>query len=308
MPIGPSVLGCMDDWNSLDHFDPTSAERRQMAHFMYLRRQFNSLQDGFELVLVSNITYQIQLPGSNGTFTEIGLWSVTRSPLQTQANLPNASLPVWMMYTNENQTVTYANPCTSDQWFPSPYMAGTVVQNLFSPFDQITLAPSLKSYYSNGTAPFFGCVSSITMDPYSFRAYVPVADWVNPPPAMTKFSPGHDARIQAEPGDANATSIDIAFEYNTAMDCTWITQNLQMNVSSSGHGGQPNIRTGSVSCQALTDQPVSPLSGDTYSTWRWSGTLDNVADGILELTLANVPVNGDTGSTGVSSRTRACFP
>lgn len=269
-----------------------------MNHFMYLRKRFWSLQEGFNLVLRSSFTYHIQLPGSNGTATEIGLWSVTKSALPTQNS---TEPPIWLIYTNENATKTYEQPCTGASWFPSPYIAGTVVQNLFSPFETMTLPPSLESYYNNGTGPYFGCVPSITMDPYSFKAFVPVADWVNPPPALTKFSPGHDARIQVEAGDANATSIDIAFEYNTPMDCTWITTNLQFNVSSSGTGGQPNVRTGSVTCENLVNQPLSILSGDTSSTWRWSGTLDNVADGILEIILNNVPTEASaTRTTGVS--------
>ncbi|KAG8878121.1 Cell wall alpha-1,3-glucan synthase ags1 [Tulasnella sp. 331] len=295
MPINSAALGCKDDWNSLDHFDPTAAPRRQMNHFNYLRKQFWSLQEGFGLTLVSNITYQIQLPGSNGTATEIGIWSATKSDLAVNTT----QLPVWLIYTNENATKTYAESCTGGSWFPSPYQANVTVRNLFAPFETMTLAPSLKPYYYNGLPPYFGCVESITMDPYSFKAFVPVESWIDPPPALTKFSPGHDARIQAEAGDVNATTIDIAFEYNTAMDCTWITTNLKFNMSSSGTGGQPNVRTGSATCENLANQPLSSISGDTSSTWRWSGTLENVSDGILELILDNVPTEANaTRTTG----------
>ncbi|KAG8911787.1 Cell wall alpha-1,3-glucan synthase ags1, partial [Tulasnella sp. 417] len=204
MPLERAVLGCHDDWNSLDHFDPTAAPYRQMAHFMYIRRHYPSLQDGFNLVQRYNNSYLIELPGSNGVPTE---------------------------------------------------------------------------------------------------AYVPVADWLDPPPALTKFSPGHDARLQAEQGDNNATTVDIAFEFNTAMNCNFITQNMKIEVESSGQGGTPTIRANSVNCQALTGQPLSYLPGDTFSTWRWSGTLDNVPDGIIRLSLTNVTVDGSTTrNTGRTDR------
>lgn len=299
MPLEKAVLGCKDDWNSLDHFDPTAPARRQMAHMMYLRRTFPALQDGFDLVTRWNKTYLIQLPGSNGTSTEIGLWSVTRAALPSQ-NMPTVQ-QIWLLYTNENQTTTYPGNCLTKDWIVSPYIGGTTVKNLFFPFDSFQLQNSQDQYYKNGTAPYTGCPPSLTLDPYSFKAYVPLEQWVDPPPAMTKFSPGHDARIQAEKGDANATSIDIAFEYNTAMDCQYITANLRLNASSSGTGGQPTIRASSVNCQALQNQPLSILSGDTNSQWRYSATIDNVPDGIIELVLPNVPVNGNPQrTTGVS--------
>ncbi|KAG8940827.1 Cell wall alpha-1,3-glucan synthase ags1 [Tulasnella sp. 424] len=299
MPLERSLLGCKDDWNSLDHFDPTSAPYRQMAHFMYIRKHYPSLQDGFNLVQRYSNTYKIELPGSNGVQTEVGFWSVTRSFLDSQLTTGNVTdtQPIWLLYTNENQTKTYTIDCTSADWIISPYPEGTVVRNLFYPFDTITLSHSLDPFNADGKAPYTGCVPSITFDAYGFKAYVPVADWLDPPPALTKFTPGHDARLQAEQGDTNATTVDIAFEYNTAMNCDWITQNLKIEVASSGQGGTPTIRTGSVNCQALTNQPVSYLSGDTFSTWRWSATLDNVPDGIIRFTLTNVPVNGSTTRT-----------
>ncbi|KIO16968.1 hypothetical protein M407DRAFT_12567, partial [Tulasnella calospora MUT 4182] len=233
MPLERSVLGCKDDWNSLDHFEPTSAPYRQMAHFMYIRKHFPSLQDGFNLVQRYNNSYFIELPGSNGVATEIGFWSVTRSFLDSQVKAEN-------------------------DWIISPYPEGTVVRNLFYPFDTITLSHTLDPFNGDGKAPYTGCIPSITFDPYGFKAYVPVADWLDPPPALTKFSPGHDAQHEDRGGEFRPR---------------W-------------NAYDPH---GSMNCQALTGQPLSYLSGDTFSTWRWSGTLDNVPDGITRLTLTNVP-------------------
>ncbi|KIK32107.1 glycoside hydrolase family 13 protein, partial [Suillus luteus UH-Slu-Lm8-n1] len=45
MLLESSLTGCDDDWNLLDHFDPTMDMRRLQKHFMYLRTTYNALQD-----------------------------------------------------------------------------------------------------------------------------------------------------------------------------------------------------------------------------------------------------------------------
>ncbi|KAG2051919.1 hypothetical protein BDR06DRAFT_1010035 [Suillus hirtellus] len=70
-----TLMGCDDDWNSLDHFDPTTDMRRLLKHFLYPGTTYNAIQDGFELVQLGNWTYLVEFPGSNSTATELGLWS-----------------------------------------------------------------------------------------------------------------------------------------------------------------------------------------------------------------------------------------
>src|ERR1700761_2078308 len=111
-PLQKSLLGCMDDWNSLDHFDPSADSRRMFGHFLYLRSVYNSLQDGFNLVQRGNWTYYIQLPGSNGTGTELGFWSLSRSGISGVQQLAgNNTDQVWLLLTNENTTHTYQFDC-----------------------------------------------------------------------------------------------------------------------------------------------------------------------------------------------------
>src|SRR5258708_12847628 len=109
MAVQKAVLGCEDDWNSLDHFDPSAPPRRLMSRFNQLRTLYPSLQDGFNLVQWGNKTYHIQLPGSNQTTTEMGLWYVSRSALPAVQNFTRPmSEQVWLMYTNKTKTVQYA--------------------------------------------------------------------------------------------------------------------------------------------------------------------------------------------------------
>lgn len=295
MPLGKAILGCQDDWNSLDHFDPTTDSRRIFSHFLALRNHYASLQDGFNLVQRGNWTYVIARPGSNGTVTEMGLWSVSRAPIANVQNLTGANTnQIWMLYSNENQTKTWSYDCKGDLWISSPYQSGNIVRNLFYPYENYTLDDSLSSYYNDSKAPWFGCLPSVTMEPYSFKALVPIDEWIPPPPMLTKFSPGHDARIQAEAGDTNATTVDISLEFSVPMDCPSVTSAISFNMS--GSGDAPTINQNSVQCLTLTDVPAPKIPGTPVSQWSWSATLENFPDGILEIIVKNAVTQ-----TGVST-------
>src|ERR1700743_3544735 len=82
--VSKAVIGCHDDWNALDHFDPTMDLRRIFSRFLALRRAYPAIQDGFDLTQLGNWTYTIQRPGSYPVLTEMGLWSVSRQGLLTQ--------------------------------------------------------------------------------------------------------------------------------------------------------------------------------------------------------------------------------
>ncbi|OBZ75598.1 Cell wall alpha-1,3-glucan synthase mok13 [Grifola frondosa] len=274
--------------------------RRTFAQFLYLRNTYNALQDGFNLVQRGNWTYYISRPGSNGTLTEMGLWSVSRSGIDGVQNLTGThTTQVWMLYSNENQTRTWTYDCKGELWISSPYESGTTVRNLFYPYENYTLQDSGSSYFNNSQAPWYGCLNTISMAPYSFKALVPLDEWVPPPPALTKFLPGHDARINVESGDANATTVDISLEFNTPMDCTSVTNSISLNMSSSGNGSAPTIS--SVKCLTLTTADPPRIPGASVSEWSWSATLENFPDGILAITLTN-PVSQTGVSTNATDR------
>ena len=137
-------------------------------------------------------------------------------------------------------------------------------------------------------------MSSITMDPFGFKALVPATEWVPPPPMLTKFTPGHDARIQAEAGDANATTVQISLEFNLPMDCNSVTNALSFNMS--GNGTAPSVDQNSIHCLTLTDVPAPRIPGTPVSQWSWTANLVNFPDGILEIQVKNAITQ-----TGVST-------
>jgi alpha-1,3-glucan synthase len=271
------------------------------SQFNYLRTVYGALQDGFDLVQYGNWTYTIQRPGSNQTKTEMGLYSVSRAAIPNTPNRVNGihNGQVWLLYTNENTTKTFSYSCTSDEWISTPFVAGTVVRNLFAPYERYTLQDSQSSFFKNDLPPWQGCLPSISMDPYGFKALVPLDEWVPPPPALTKFKPGHDARLHVEAGDANATTVDISFEFNTEMSCDSVTNAMTFNMSSSGKGGNPSVQPGSIVCGAVTNPDPSNLPGGSTSVWAWSATLQNMPDGVLTIKLNNPAAQSGNGTTGV---------
>ncbi len=293
--------GCGNDWNSLDHRDPTAEGRRYLQTMYYMRDNYPSLKDGFVLQKLSNHTSYEFLVGSNNTPTEIGLWSVSRSPLsagQDFSKLTTAgNLTVWLLYTNMAQEIAYTFDCTDNTTaLLSPYIGGTTVKNLFYPYEEYKLQDSTKEFFLNGSAPFFGCLDQIDMKPYSFKALVPKQNWIEMYPVITKFSPGHDARILA--GNGQTTTVDLEFKFSQNMSCDSVSQGMTFK-SITEAGVTPQIQQGSVSCSQINPPEDPEQIGALPSTWSWKGTIQNVADGIHQITLTNISNSAGTDSTRV---------
>ena len=299
LPLAKTTIGCKDDWNSLDHFDPTADLRRLFKQFFDLRANYRALNDGFSLVQHGNWTHQDFLPSSNGYVTERGLWSVSKGGLLPLQNF-TLNDTVWFLYTNENTTTSYSGNCTTATGIGGPYQSDTVVRNLLYPFENYTLGASDRPFFSNGTAPFFGCIESITLQPYDFKALVPAELWVAPTPALTRFTPGHDVRIEVTDDSSNPNSIDVQIEFSDFMDCDSVTQSLGFTLASSGKDSTPSVKSDSVECLIIPDANIKPalVLGATVSRWYWKATIDNVADGILTITINN-PQSQSGVETGV---------
>ena len=78
-PPGSYSDGCQDDWNALDHRDPSHPIKNYMSTMFEMRKRYPVLNDGFYLETLSKQTHPIYLPGSAGQATETGLWSARRS-------------------------------------------------------------------------------------------------------------------------------------------------------------------------------------------------------------------------------------
>jgi alpha-1,3-glucan synthase len=162
-----------------------------------------------------------------------------------------------------------------------------------STFRSYTLADSLSSFNNDGKAPFQGCLSSVTMEPYSFKIIVPVSEWAPPRPAPTKFSSGH-ARIPSDPGGINNSH-----NFFRVLYCHELYRCHKCSDAQYGHGCNPTFDLNSVTCRQAKNPDPPKLSGDMPSAWFWSVTLQNVPDGILALTIDHALVNDTPATTGV---------
>jgi len=300
LPLSRATVGCRDDWNSLDHFDPTADVRRLFKQFFDLRARYQTLNDGFSLVKHGSWTHEDFLPFSNGSATERGFWSISRGGLLPLQNI-SFDDSVWLLYTNENTTITHSGSCTSEDGVAGPYRSDAVVRNLLYPFENYTLGASDRPFFFDGKEPFFGCIESITLQPYDFKALVLAEKWVPPIPALTRFTPGHDARIEVTADSPNSNSINVQIEFSDQMDCNSVTQSIAFTLASSGKGSSPSVKSGSVECLSMSDSNVKPavILGATVSRWYWKATIDNVADGVLTITVKDPKSQSGVG-TGVS--------
>ncbi|KAG9926214.1 putative alpha 1,3 glucan synthase, partial [Aureobasidium melanogenum] len=302
-PIDSGANACNDDGVSQDHRDPTHPVRNIIKSFYHLRTKNPILNDGWLLQSLSNQTHDVYLPGSNGTATELGMWSVMRNEffngVQNLTGTADAKPAVWLVYQNEDHTVDYTFDCSSnDTALISVFDEEKEVRNLLSPYDTITLKRGPKKLGIDGSDTFNGCLDKLTMYPWDFRVYVRKADWIEPAPMLTRFNPGHDARILSKVSPGEKESVDVELQFSQEMDCDSITKNIVVT-STTADKSSPGIDTKSVVCSKIQDSNPPPYIGAITSAWSWKATLVDVSNGVHSLTIQNASTTGgvSTGST-----------
>ncbi|RDH31235.1 alpha-1,3-glucan synthase [Aspergillus welwitschiae] len=287
-PLDRALTGCGDDSISLDHRDPSHPVRGLYKMMFEMRQNYPVLNDGWYLQQLSNHTFDIYLPGSNGTPTETGMWSVMRSrftDLQNFDGQGQGNQSVWLVYSNDNKTVDHQFNCSSKDALISPFPAGTTVKNLFYPFDEYTLINSSVTLGFEGSELPNGCYPQLTMPAWGFKAFVPKAKFVKPSPYITRFSPGHDARFISQGNDGE--TIQIGFEFSQEMNCSQITDSLTVT-SKALNDESAQIDTTSVSCSSFTEKQVATWPGALTSVFGYQVNLTNVYPGIHRITVSNV--------------------
>ena len=203
IPFNSSGYGCYDESVSLDHRDPSHPVRNVLKRMYELRRQYPTLNDGYNLLTLSNRTYDIYLPGSGGIASPHGIWSVYRGRtegVQDFADSGQGNQGVWFVYHNENSTVDYHFDCGSknrSEALISAFPSTSIVKNLFYPYEELTLEVSTFSYGIEGSTELNGCLPSIRMAPWDYKAFVPVDKWHSPAPTITRVIPSHDSRLES---------------------------------------------------------------------------------------------------------------
>ncbi|KAK4145101.1 glycosyltransferase [Dichotomopilus funicola] len=290
-PVSKGREACHDEAVAWDHRDPSAPLRNIFRHMFALRENLPVLQDGW---LLENLAKQVDLVAINGsaTKTEVGIWSVARGLYTPVQN--GTDKPVWLVYHNRPTQKTYKFDCgKKDEAFIAPFDDGAKVQNLFSTSEgddePLTLEPSARTTDFTSSGKTAGCVSSITLEPFEFRAYVETERWVQPAPMITRFEPGHDFPMDATDREG---SIDIAIEYNVEMDCDSVSKALSAIVTVDGTKDPSEVKFDTPKCNKNTAVSKNknkkiPYTGAIQSSWRLETTLRNVPDGIVKVSVAS---------------------
>ncbi|KAG8525784.1 uncharacterized protein KY384_000544 [Bacidia gigantensis] len=269
-PPGNYSKGCEDDWNSLDHRDPSHPVRNLMMSMFEMRRRFPVLNDGFKLQTITKRTHPILLPGSLGTDTETGLWSFD---------------------------------CThGDTGLLAPFPGNTRVKNLLYPYEEILLETTSSKLTLDQKTSVDGCLSKYTMPPWGYKAYVPFEQWLRPSPVVTKFNPGHDYRILSKAPTSSTQTIPVEFWFSDEMDCDSVLNGLKCD-SNTETGLTATFDKSNFRCHSEVDDTVNVsefagiVTGQMPGLWKIAGNLVNVSDGVHTLTVGNVTNQVKNAST-----------
>lgn len=258
-----------------------------------LRRNFPTLNDGFELQTLSNQTHNIYLPGSDGTPTPTGIWSIYRSiveGVQDLAGSGQGNQGVWLVHSNTAETTNYTFDCQDETLsMLSPFAADVTVKNLFYPYDEYVLENSTTSA---------GCLSALSMPAYGFKALVPVEKFVTPIPVITGVVPSHDSRIAAEVEFGQQQNLSIQIQFSTAMNCSSVTDRLIIN-STTQDGVSASVVPDTVSCDSVEPIITTAYVGEVPTSWVFSAYLQNVSHGIHTFTLNNASSENGTATNSV---------
>ncbi|KAI4257033.1 MAG: hypothetical protein L6R42_005892, partial [Xanthoria sp. 1 TBL-2021] len=256
-----------------------------------MRRQYPTLNDGYNLITLSIHTYNIYLPGSEGIPSEKGLWSVYRGRtegVQDLAGTGQGNQGVWLVYQNENRTVDYNFDCGSSdrsKVLVSAFSAGTVVKNLFYPYEEATLEASKFTYGIEQSKDPNGCLSTLSMAPWGYKAFVPMAKWLTPAPTITRVIPGHDARLESSVGYAEPETVPIQIRFSSEMDCNAVAEQLIID-SKTEKGQIARLNKSSVSCSMATaDAPKNV--GEISTAFIFNAEMINVFNGVHTYTVKN---------------------
>ena len=293
-PATTSLTACGDDSINLDHRDPSNAIRNIIKSTFEMRENYPVLNDGFSIQQLSKQTHNVYLPGSNMTATETGLWSMERAGfVGAKGQIFNHS--IWLVYSNEQVKNLFTFDC-ADQALAlvAPFAAGTTVKNLYFPYDEYTLESSAATLQSNESKQS-GCLSQLLLPSFGYKAFVPKNSFITPSPVITKFLPGHDARLFL------SSSIPIEIHFSGPMNCDQITKTLQID-STTESNQTVALDTDSVQCRNLSTGAAdpSPWSGGVPTGWIYAANLTNVSDGIHEIVVSNISSADGNSFTGAT--------
>lgn len=299
-PVEAALNGCHDPWNSLDHRDPSSPIRNIMKSMYQMRENYPVLNDGLFLQRLSKQTREIQLPGSNGTATELGMWSTVRGRFDTFQDFTGQgkeNQSIWLVYQNDDSNIKYEFNCSSNaSALIAPFPTGTTVKNLFYPYDEVTLKDGPIKLGIEGSTDFNGCLDSLQLPAWGYKAYVPRNKWVGSGPMVTEFKPGHDARLASAVGPGQNESVKIELHFSAQMDCKALASSLEIT-STTERKITARVDNSTVKCELVNGTTPKNMIGSIPSMWKFTANLTDVWNGVHSVTVRNASTADGSMST-----------
>ena len=301
LPLDSANETCSDDSVSLDHRDPSYPLRNVIKRMYEIRQQYPVMNDGFTLRKLSSQHQDIYLPGSGNIPTPTGLWNVYRGRtegVQDFTGEGQGNQGAWLLLSNDNVTREYTCDCAAtntSEVILAPFAGGTTVKNLFWPYEELSLNSSTAKLGIENSTEANGCLNSLTMPAWGYKAFVPVDKFVKPGPTITKLVPGHDSRILSDVPLGEQQSLPIELEFSREMDCESVLKGITLQ-STTEDGQVMRLDPSSVVCSSM-DGPASDLIAVPASAWSFSATLTNVSHGVHTVTLTNVTTAAGDSST-----------
>jgi alpha-1,3-glucan synthase len=300
-PVEAALTGCEDSWNSLDHRDPSSPIRNILKSMYQMRQNFPVLNDGLFLQRLSKQTREIQLPYSNGTATELGIWSTFRGRFDTFQDFTGqgqGNQSIWLVFQNDNATINYQFNCSSnDMALIAPFDSGTTVKNLFYPFDEATLKDGPIKLGIEGSLALNGCLDELELPAWGYKAYVPKDKWVGPGPMVTGFKPGHDQRLLSGVAIGEDKSLEIGLEFSMQMDCNNLASSINIT-STTEIAITAQLDRSTVKCEEINGSQIADMVGSIPSVWKFTVNLTDVWDGVHSVSVLNATTADGSMSTG----------
>lgn len=144
-----------------------------------------------------------------------------------------------------------------------------------------------------------GCLPNFTLPAWGWKAFVPIGNWSQPAPTITRVIPNHDQRLESSVSMDDTETVDIQIRFSSEMSCESVTNSITINSTAFG-GKVAKLNSSSISCaNETTDLPQ--YVGGMATAWIFSAALMNVANGIHTITV-------DNASAADGSFTNVGFP
>lgn len=257
--------GCLDDSQSLDHFDQTSMQFLFTQTLYAVRLLYPVFSNGFS----SDIMKRLYFPDTSS------IWSITRSYFPAQNITLGPQSQIWIIYSNSSTSTTFTGGCdeTGKKFFSAPFADGGLFTDVFPPYGQIQ---------TQQTASGAQCLDTLTLPMFGYRVLVAAAYFTPMAQLVVRISPSHDSRILR---NRTNMAVPVTILFSDTVNCADVIRFVSV-ISFSGI--TPIFDLTSIICKTMSDGQT--VYGMPQAVYQWSASLLSVPDGIIQIDISdNLP-------------------